>query len=737
MKKGLKFLFLAIFIFVFNVYGEGDAFTGVSKSVSRKNLNLYGGRVEALAIASNGNLYAAVGAPNGIFCSSDGASSWSAPPAGSDFGNVIDLAVGSDPNTVYFIGGIKLYKTDDGCQTFSEIVPSSGVSNFDQSIAFAHNVLLVAFRDGTLYKSSDNGATLVNVTVSSSVSRILDIAPSPVSGEFYVLVSESGAVKIYKSSDSGDTWSAVTTDLSCNDCNKLGVSPSDSSVLVVTGIDKVYISTDSGATFKDVSPSGAANTAISFVGSRIYVGSLYTEDNGSTFTDLNSTVTSKDSSLWGPIVQDPSNSSILYIGSLRGVAKSEDSGSTFTDSVEGMVGVTVSSIAQSTDKDTVYLAATGGLAKSTDFTSGPTWTYPIDVTGSGDTPTAVFLPDPSTPNTVLVAVFNGIYRSTDGGSTFSAATISSSNFGGRDNVMAFAKTSDGTLYAAHLNSDNNTGGVLVSSDGGVSWSDFSLPNSAPANDIVAVGDTLLVGVGTENSSDSTSRGIYRWDGSSWTQLSGDFDGHLIQDLDVAKSDSNIVYAVSGDGTSAGVFKSTDGGATFSEVGSSDLPTDAWYRAVGIDPSDADVVYVASGRPAANGVIYKSSDGGNSWSKFADTLVDEVPKAMVIDGPLMGSATGLNSFEELKCIAKAKKKKRKVVVTVKRGGKVVSDLSSLGFSKAKVILKRKGGSKLKKKLKKKGRAVFKNLQSGTYKAICRWTDSEGSKVKVKSKKRAKL
>ncbi len=92
---------------------------------------------------------------------------------------------------------------------------------------------------------------------------------------------------------------------------------------------------------------------------------------------------------------------------------------------------------------------------------------------------------------------------------------------------------------------------------------------------------------------------------------------------VAPSDRNVVWAGTGEGNPRnsvsfgdGVYRSTDGGETWRHLGLDDTERIARIR---VDPRDPDVAYVAAlghewGANEERG-LFKTSDGGKSWSKI--------------------------------------------------------------------------------------------------------------------------
>ena len=130
----------------------------------------------------------------------------------------------------------------------------------------------------------------------------------------------------------------------------------------------------------------------------------------------------------------------------------------------------------------------------------------------------------------------------------------------------------------------------------------------------------------------TGGGVWKTEnaGSSWVNISdGFFKTSSVGDIAVSESDPNVIYvgmgehAVRGVMTSYGdgVYKSTDAGATWKNVG---LEKTRHISDVIVHPNNPDIVYVAAqgtvhGSNADRG-IFKSTDGGATWRKTL--FVDE-------------------------------------------------------------------------------------------------------------------
>ena len=124
----------------------------------------------------------------------------------------------------------------------------------------------------------------------------------------------------------------------------------------------------------------------------------------------------------------------------------------------------------------------------------------------------------------------------------------------------------------------------------------------------------------------TGGGLWKTEdaGLSWVNISdGQFKTSSVGDIAVSETNTNIMYVGMGEHAirgvmttyGDGVYKSTDGGKTWKNVG---LEKTRHISDVVIHPTNPDIVYVAAQGPA-HGVsedrgIYKSIDGGKTWTK---------------------------------------------------------------------------------------------------------------------------
>ena len=125
-----------------------------------------------------------------------------------------------------------------------------------------------------------------------------------------------------------------------------------------------------------------------------------------------------------------------------------------------------------------------------------------------------------------------------------------------------------------------------------------------------------------------SGGVWKTDnaGTTWTPIFDDQPSYSIGVVAIDPKRPNIVWVGTGENVSGrhvgygdGVYKSTDGGATWANVG---LPDSEHIGRILIDPRQPDTVYVASEGPlwSSGGErgVYKTTDGGTNWDHVLDT-----------------------------------------------------------------------------------------------------------------------
>ncbi|MDH4000758.1 MAG: hypothetical protein OEU52_05750, partial [Xanthomonadales bacterium] len=206
--------------------------------------------------------------------------------------------------------------------------------------------------------------------------------------------------------------------------------------------------------------------------------------------------------------------------------------------------------------------------------------------------------------------------------------------GGRIADIAVHPQQGNTWYVAV-----GSGGVWKTENAGVTWTPvFDEQKSYSIGDVTIDPnnpDVVWVGTGENVSGRHVGwgDGVYKSldAGKSWTPMGLEKSEHIGKIL-VDPRDGNVVYVASegplwAAGGDRGLFKTTDGGASWQKV--LDIDENTGVTDIEFHPSNPDVIYAAAyqrrrhvwgfmaGGP--NGGIYKSSDAGVSWKKLTSGL----------------------------------------------------------------------------------------------------------------------
>ena len=282
---------------------------------------------------------------------------------------------------------------------------------------------------------------------------------------------------------------------------------------------------------------------------------------------------------------------LFYFGATGGgVWKTEDGGRHWKNISDGFFGGSIGSIAVSEDDSNVIYVGGGESTVRGNVSSGygvwktenagKSWES-VGLENSRHIPRLVV--HPRDHQTVYAAVLGniykpsserGIYKSTDGGKTWNRKLFVNENAGAVDLIMD--PTNPRILYASTWNIRRTPYSLSSGGEGSALW----------------------------KSVDS---------GETWKEISKNegFAEGILGNIGVAVSPVNndVVWAIVENKDKGGVYKSMDGGSTWTYINSErKLRQRAWYYSrIYADPQDVEVLYVLNVR------YHKSIDGGETYS----------------------------------------------------------------------------------------------------------------------------
>lgn len=322
------------------------------------------------------------------------------------------------------------------------------------------------------------------------------------------------------------------------------------------------------------------------------------------------------------------------------------------------------------DPTTFYFgAAAGGLWKTTD--AGITWKPLWDkfpeaaptvgaVAVSRSDPKVVYVGTGETNIRGNVIGGNGVYKSTDAGKTWKAIGLKESGAVGR---IVVDPADPNTVYVAalgHIFGPNPERGIFKSTDGGATWKKVLYVDDRTGGIDVAFDPSnpkvMYAGMWQAYrkpwimESGGPGSGLYKSidGGETWTRLSGGgLPEGVLGRINVAPtSNPNRIYAMI-EAKKGGLYRSDDGGKTWALINDkNDYRQRAWYfNTVFADPKNPDTVYVL------NTGFYKSTDAGKTFKSFRtrhgdnhELWIDPTDPRRMINGNDGGANISFNGGE---------------------------------------------------------------------------------------------
>jgi photosystem II stability/assembly factor-like uncharacterized protein len=410
---------------------------------------------------------------------------------------------------------------------------------------------------------------------------------------------------VYRSTDGGQQWTLITAGLPFTGTREF--ARQDGSLYLATGAG-LYRSLNDGLSWTPVGGLSGVNVIDVVVMDDVLFATLLdsavlrrSTDGGATFQAVGAGLPGGSD---GEILDLEATGTTLFVGlDGAGVYASDDLGDTFASANAGFTATSVVDLTQVGDQ----LVA---ISRNTLFWSddgGATWTADNGNLPGGLRITTLFAWDEQT--LFLGAFADGVYRSLDGGSTWAPVNSGIQSYlssigSSLHEPVRFARAGDylfvatggglASLPSQHGGSFTTSGGgVYRSASLGASWQ--PVRSGIPIVGFGLTGDTIW----------APARHMEAIDDVLFLSLQG-----------------------------AGVYRSVNLGASWQAVnsglpieGSGNRPAGADYLQVG---TDILVALDSNDTFGPQDVMYRSTDGGSSWSPSADGLSDEVVGAALVE-----------------------------------------------------------------------------------------------------------
>jgi len=175
----------------------------------------------------------------------------------------------------------------------------------------------------------------------------------------------------------------------------------------------------------------------------------------------------------------------------------------------------------------------------------------------------------------------------------------------------------GTGFAIRTTRGTYGIGILKTTDGGLTWTQI-LPWQL--NDLRGVQDIVINPQNPNTVFAATTEGTYRSldAGITWTQVDSVL---MATDINYMPIDTSVILLAAGNSFSAnsGIYRSTNGGTSFTKI-TAGLPASWSGKAlISFSASQSNIVYASIADQLAGIGLYKSIDGGITWSVANNTV----------------------------------------------------------------------------------------------------------------------
>ena len=578
-----------------------------------------------------------VGAGNGVFKSTDSGANWFAQNNFSVSGTPSVRALAIDPTTPQTIyagtSGNGFFKSTNGGGVWTAMNNGMGGSS-------PTNINVIAIdpsNPATIYTGHSFGGINKTTNGATSWTPLTNEVPQ---GQVNALVATSSAVYasvsstgIIKSTNGGTNWTSVNNGLWSSFVRILVAHPTDSSV-VFAGTSSGFFqdafalklnSAGSGVLFSTLLGGNNEETGNGIAvdtNGNIYVAGQTTSLNFPVANPVQSAPSSNSCSDGFVTKLNPAAPSFVFSTYLRGsqcdmaqAVAVDSSGNVYVTGTTGSNDFLIANAFQPTFSGPLF---SGGDAFVTKLNSNGAMTYSTYLGGS-NAETGFGITADSSGHAYVTGVtqstnfptVNPIQASNGGGNSFSSGDV------------FVTKLSDGgsaLLYSTYLGGTGFEQGRGIALD---SANNVYITGTSDSGDFPLVAGALRTRSPMYKSTDgaaSWSNDNYGFTGT----VSSFFQTIPVTALAINPAEPSTIYAGSGNG----VFKSTNGGRTWSAMNNG--LTNRNVTALVINPSAPSTLYVAVSGFGGGSGVYKSTNGGSTWNLRNNGLNQTDVRTLTID-----------------------------------------------------------------------------------------------------------
>jgi len=564
----------------------------------------FGGDAELIRVVPKVPGLVIAGAHNGLlFVSRNGGAFWASIPfEGQSTGTLHALEVDPRTSGTWYAGmegdhpwTSGVYKTVDGGNSWNLLEGTKGKAVWSLTLFPSNPDLVVAGTGDGVYRSVDAGGSWTRISPqdNSDLRPVVSLAFNPAdSREIY-----AGTTHLpWRTKDGGATWESIHAGMiDDSDVFSIQVDAGHTDQVYASACSGLYQSGDGAAHWNKLpTPTGAFrtyfvaldphNTRIVFAGTT--EGLLRSEDGGHVWRQVTAQAVRSISF----DAQVPTR--VFFASSTAGLMVSTDGGKTLRETNAGFTNRNFTVLTGAKGvlyASSVFEPGSGGIYSSNNY--GLRWQR---YAGESGQDIRFLTAAPDQPQTLFAAGYHGLFKSIDGGKTWTGKT---SLTAGAGHVMALLALPHGVLLAG-------TDQGLFRSTDGVGWQ-LAAGVSGGINSMELSGDHMVSALSARGAFVSTDAG------ATWRACSEPAPSTVWYGLafDSGRNEGAAALAA----TSTGLFRSTDGCRT-------------WTKAIGLQgAADSDTVSIVLFHPthsgeayaAQGGQVFRSTDQGQHWSLVED------------------------------------------------------------------------------------------------------------------------